>query len=508
MTRTTSRARRQMRAVLVACGAAIGALAADAGAQSPGAPPADAQEVAARIRRVEEGLLPLNVIAGRPLPAMSLAERMQFFRVPGVSIAVVNQGRIEWARGYGVAEAGSDRAVDTATLFQAASISKPVATLAALRLVEDGTLALDEDVNTRLTTWRVPESELARDSLVTLRRIFSHTAGLTVHGFRGYARGERVPTTVQVLEGTTPANSAPVRVDVVPGTLHRYSGGGFTVAQLLMSDVTGMPFERLMHDLVLAPLGMNHSTYAQPLPDSLAARAAAAHRQDGIAIGGAWHTYPEQAAAGLWTTPMDLARVIIAVQRYVSGEEGGVISPAMARQMLTRQAGSYGIGFGLEGDGSARIFAHGGSNVGFRAFLVGFVETGQGAVVMTNGDLGSPLLQEVLRSIAQEYGWEQFKPVEKTVVAVDSAHLAELAGRYRVEAPGQERILTISLNDGRLEARTSGWLSARTLHASAPDRFFMLEGAAELRFERDAAGRGAAIELSGAGPPVRAARIE
>ena len=497
-----------MRLALVACGAALGALAVGAGAQSPGAGRVDERDVAARIRRVEEGLLPPNIIAGRPLPAMSLAERMQVFRVPGVSIAVVNQGRIEWARGYGVAEAGSGRAVDTATLFQAASISKPVATLAALRLVEEGTLALDEDVNARLTSWRVPESELARDSVVTLRRIFSHNAGLTVHGFRGYARDETVPTTVQVLDGSSPANSAPVRVDVVPGTLHRYSGGGFTVAQLLMSEVTGKPFERLMHDLVLGPLDMIHSTYAQPLPDSLAARAATAHRDEGIAIPGSWHTYPEQAAAGLWTTPVDLARMIIAVQRYASGEAGGVISPAMARQMLTRQAGSYGIGFGLEGEGAARIFAHGGSNAGFRAMFVGFVETGQGAVVMTNGDLGGLLVQEVLRGIAHVYGWEQFKATEKTVVAVDSAQLAALAGRYRVEGAGQERILTVTLNEGRLEVRSPGWLSARTLHASAPDRFFMLESAAELRFERDEAGRATAIELSGGGPPVRAARIE
>jgi len=472
------------------------------------APTVAGEDVAARIRQVEEGLLPPSIIAGQPLPTMSLAERMQYFRVPGVSIAVVNQGRIEWAKGYGLAEAGTDRVVDPATLFQAASISKPVATLAALRLVEAGKLALDESVNQRLTSWRVPESELARDSLVTLRRIISHNAGLTVHGFRGYARGESVPSTVQVLDGAPPANSAAVRVDVVPGTLHRYSGGGFTVAQLLMSDVTGMAFPQLVQDLVLQPLGMIHSTYAQPLPDSLAGRAATAHRPDGTPIDGRWHTYPEQAAAGLWTTPSDLARLIIAVQRYAAGAEGGVVSAAMAREMLAPQAGSYGLGFGIGGEDSTRIFAHGGSNVGFRAMFVGFVETGQGAVVMTNADLGGALVQEILRGISRVYGWEQFKVTEKTVATVDSARLTSFVGRYRLESSGAGRILTVTMENGRLQARLPEWLSARTLYAAAPDSFFMLEGAAQLSFERDGAGGVTAVALSGSGPTMRAIRIE
>lgn len=439
---------------------------------------------------------------------MHLDDRMRFFNVPAVSIAVVNNGAIEWARGYGAADAESGRPVDTATLFQAASISKPVAAVAALRLVEQGRLTLDEDVNARLTSWRVPHSDRARGEKVTLRRIITHNAGLTVHGFRGYAQGESVPAVLQVLNGTPPANSAPVVIDTQPGSLQRYSGGGVTVAQLLMSDVTGQPFPRLMDELVLRPVGMVHSTYEQPLPKALSHNAAIAHRRDGTPVAGRWHTYPEQAAAGLWTTPSDLARLIIAVQRWAAGAEGGVISPAMTRDMLTSQGGSFGLGFGLGGEGEARMFTHGGSNVGFRAMFIGFVETGQGAVVMTNGDMGDALLQEIVRSIARVYGWEQFRTGEKTIVSIDSSTLQSFTGQYRLESSGGNPTLTISLNDGSLQARLPNWVSARTLYATAPNRFFMLESGAELTFELNGTNRAGAVVLSGGGPPTRAIRVE
>ena len=465
-------------------------------------------QVAARIRQVEAGLLPLNTIAGRPLPTMRLDDRMRYYNVPGVSIAVVNNGAIEWAKGYGVADAESGRPVDTATIFQAASISKPVAAIGALHLVEQGRLALDEDVNARLTSWRVPASDHARGEKVTLRRIITHNAGLTVHGFRGYAQGEGVPAVVQVLNGTTPANSAPVVIDTQPGSLQRYSGGGVTVAQLLMSDVTGEPFPRLMEDVVLRPAGMVHSTYEQPLPAALAPNAATAHRRDGTPVAGKWHTYPEQAAAGLWTTPSDLARLMIAVQGWVGGTEGGVISPAMAREMLTLQVGTYGLGFGLGGEGESRIFAHGGSNVGFRAMFIGFVETGQGAVVMTNGDMGDALVQEIVRGISRVYGWQQFKTTEKKIVSIDPATLQSFTGRYRIESSGGGPVLTVSLADGNLEAKLPNWLSARTLYPLAPNRFFMLESGAELTFERNGTAQAGAVVLSGGGPPARAIRVE
>jgi CubicO group peptidase (beta-lactamase class C family) len=361
-------------------------------------------EVAERIRRVEQGLLAPVITDGEPA-GMSLAERMRHYRVPGVSVAVINEGRIEWAKGWGVVDAGGAVPVDTATLFQAASISKPVAALAALRLVEQGRLSLDTDVNASLTSWKVEENGHTAMSKVTLRRLLSHNAGLTVHGFRGYAEGEAVPTLVQLLDGSAPANSARVRPDTMPGAIWRYSGGGSSVAQLLMQDATGRDFAGLVRELVLVPAGMAHSTYEQPLPPSRHAHAAVAHRTSGEPLPGRWHTYPELFAAGLWTTPSDLARLAIEVQRSYAGASAQILSPAMTREMLSLQAGDYGLGFGVaRGDGWTS-FSHGGSNQGYRAILYVFADRGQGAVIMTNGDMGGALMGELMRGIAEVYDW-------------------------------------------------------------------------------------------------------
>ncbi|HYR11794.1 MAG TPA: serine hydrolase domain-containing protein, partial [Longimicrobium sp.] len=304
------------------------------------AAPAPAQDtaLAARIRRVENGLTPPVIVAGRTDQGAPIAERMRASNTPAVSVAVINNGRIEWARAYGTLQAGTP-AADTATLFQAASISKPVSVLGALLLAERGQLSLDADVNTFLRSWKVPENAFTAQEKVTLRRIMSHSAGLTVHGFPGYAMTAAVPTTVQVLDGQAPANTAPVRVDTFPGSLLRYSGGGTTVMQQVLVDVTGRPFPMFMREEVLLPLGMMHSSFDLEVPADRAARIARAHNREGAPIAGGWHRYPEMAAAGLWTTPQDLARFLLAVHRASKGSEGGVVSPALARQMLTQQSG-------------------------------------------------------------------------------------------------------------------------------------------------------------------------
>jgi CubicO group peptidase (beta-lactamase class C family) len=330
---------------------------------------------------------------------------MAYYHVPGVSIAVIAEGRIEWARAYGVAEAGGTHAVDTTTLFQAASISKVVTTTAALRLVEQHRLDLDRDVNERLTGWKVPASPYTREQKVTLRRIFTHTGGLTVGGFAGYEPGQPLPTLIQVLDGAPPANSPPIRTDTVPGSIQRYSGGGFVVAQLAIAEAYGRPFDQALEALVLRPAGMVHSTFAQPLPAALEARAASGHGADGSVIPGRWRVHPEQAPAGLWSTPSDLARLAIALQRAAAGENASLLSPELAREMLSPQVGPSGLGFVVLGDGDQRIFRHSGSNAGFRARMVAFVHGGRGAVVMTNGDGGSDLIDEIFESIARVYHW-------------------------------------------------------------------------------------------------------
>jgi CubicO group peptidase (beta-lactamase class C family) len=454
---------------------------------SGGQPPTpSAAEIEARIARVEAGLLGPVQIAGRDPDPFLLLDRLAFHRVPGVSVAVIHGGRIEWARGYGLADIGSDRPVTTETLFQAASMSKPVAALAALRLVEEGRIDLDEDVGGRLTSWRVPRDEPYRDAPVTLRRLLTHTAGLTVDGFRGYAEGERVPSVVQVLDGFEPANSAAVRVDIEPGTRWRYSGGGYTVVQQLVEDVTGRGFEGVMRE-VLDALDMRTSTYEQPLPEELRDAAAKGYRADGTPVVGAWHTYPEKAAAGLWTTPSDLARYALEVGAWLEGADDGVLSPAMTSEMLTAGLNGWGLGPKLEGSGSDLQFGHGGANEGFRGGFIAYPRRGLGAVVMTNGDSGEPLVQEILYAIAAAYDWPGYAPRTVQGLPMNADQARPYIGGYRLaEAPDME--VTIRWRNGRLELRV-GDRPASELVPTGSDRFLIMTDGSWLRFERDGSGR-------------------
>jgi CubicO group peptidase (beta-lactamase class C family) len=418
-------------------------------AASPAAHPAfprSGDDVEARIARVENGLLPSFIVAGAPSAAKSVSRRMADFKTPGVSVAVINNGAVEWAKGYGVTETGTSTPVTPHTLFQAASISKSIAALGALRLVEQGKLDLDEDVNIKLVSWKVPENDFTKTEKVTLRRLLSHSAGLTVQGFGGYEAGTPVPTTSQVLDGAKPANSDPVRVNVVPGTIWRYSGGGFTVAQQLMADVAGRPFPALMADLVLKPVGMDDSTYEQPLPEDRRGAAASGHTSDGKLVPGRYHTYPEMAAAGLWTTPTDLAKFLLEIARARRGESA-VLSKALALDMTTLQKPGYGLGLSLDGFGQMASFGHGGSNEGFKCQMTAYLDGGRGAVIMTNGDMGLFVAGEILNAVALAYDWPSLKPVEKKVVAVDPKALASLEGRYELR-PG--RFLDVKLEGGTL----------------------------------------------------------
>ena len=344
---------------------------------------------------------------------------MQLYKVPGVSVAVIDNFKIAWAKGYGVTEAGGNTPVTAHTLFQAASISKPVSATGSLWLVEHGKLSLDENVNLKLKSWQVPDNEFTKDQKVTLRRLVSHSAGLTVHGFPGYEVGGPIPTLGQILNGEPPANTAPVRVNAVPGTKYNYSGGGITIEQLLITDVTGKPFPQFMRETVLDKIGMTDSTYEQPLPAARAVMAATATHSDGLSVPGKWHIYPEMAAAGLWTTPTDLAKFAIEVALSKQGRANHVLSGDMTREMLKQQiatdAGEEGTWMGLGlflGDyKNPQEFGHDGSNEGFRSLLVMFADSGEGVAIMVNSDNGVPIENAVLQSVAKEYGWN-YTPAE------------------------------------------------------------------------------------------------
>ena len=361
-----------------------------------------------RQRAVEAGLLPAVVASGQPIPTWGIWDRMERHRVPGVSIAVINDGVVEWAEGYGLKQAGSSDSVSVFTLFQAASISKSVTAAAVLRLAERGVLSLDVDVNEYLISWQVQPNEYTAESPVTLRGLLAHNAGITVPGFPGYAAGEEVPTAVDVLAGR--GNTDPVKVVSVPGEQYRYSGGGYTIAQVLLEDLTGAPFHTVMEAEVLGPVGMSGSTFDQPLPDQLAAVAAVGHGGDGAPIQGKWRTYPEQAAAGLWTTPTELARFLLDLRGAYLGSSDAALEPATVREMLSGGLGDRGLGFWVVGTGDTLVIGHGGGNKGYRSLMVLYPETGDGIVVMTNAEGGSELRMEVARAVSQVYGWPHYNP--------------------------------------------------------------------------------------------------
>lgn len=350
--------------------------------------------------------LPYQVERGLPVDGgfATIQQRMAHYKVPGVSVGVIAGGLFKWARGYGVLEAGHPEPVTAETLFQAASISKAVAAMAAMRLVQDGKLALDEDVNRRLRSWKLPPSDAAKGKPVTLRMLLSHTGGLNVHGFGGYEAGAKVPTLRQVLDGTPPANSAAIRIVAEPGARYAYSGGGFEVLQQLIEDVTGRPFAAAMRELVLDRVGMKSSTFEQPLPASRAKAAAVGHDKDGQPVAGRWHTYPEQAAAGLWTTATDLVHFANDLGESASGRSNRVLRLQTARAMLSRQQGGHALGVALNKEG-ATGFMHGGANAGYRCLMLVLVASGNGVVIMTSGEQGDALYGEIVQAVGRVYSW-------------------------------------------------------------------------------------------------------
>jgi CubicO group peptidase (beta-lactamase class C family) len=358
----------------------------------------------AHIQRIQAAAVDLSIDPNAAPVRLSLQKLMELYKIPGFSIAVIDNYQIVWAKAYGVTDAGSQTPVTTKTLFQAGSISKPVAATGALWLVEKGKLSLDEDVNQTLKTWKVPENEFTKTEKVTLRRLMSHTGGLTVHGFPGYDIDEPLPTLVQIFNGEKPANTEAIRVDIVPGAEERYSGGGVTIEQQLMIDVTGKPFPEFMRETVLEKIGMTDSSYSQPLPASWAGRTAAGTRADGKMVHGRWHIYPEMAAAGLWTTPTDLAKFVIEVALSKQGKANHVLSEKMTNEMLTTVKDEAGLGFFLDKRNPGQ-FGHDGADEGFQALLTMNANTGKGVAIMANSDRGIAAAQFVADTVAKEYGW-------------------------------------------------------------------------------------------------------
>jgi CubicO group peptidase (beta-lactamase class C family) len=439
--------------------------------------------VQSRVEHVEKGLLSPVLIKGDP--GRAIQERMKFHKVPGVSIAVINDYKVEWARSYGVKDVETNEPVTAETLFQAASISKPVAAMTALKRVEQGKIALDQNINDKLTSWKLPDNEFTAKRKVTLANLLSHTGGLTVHGFPGYEVGDQIPTLPQILDGAAPANTAAVRVDMEPGTRFRYSGGGITIAQLAIMDMEKKPFPQIAQETVLGPLGMTNSTYSQPLPAQTRKKAASGHRGNGKPVEGKIHVYPEMAPAGLWTTPTDLAKFAIEVQLSLAGKSNKVLSKDMTTKMVTPFISeNVGMGFFIEKHGQATYFGHGGANEGFRCQLLVNMDKGYGAAVMVNSDNGG-IINEIIRAIAKEYQWEGYLPQPLEIVSVDPARLDDYTGRFLLNP---DRVLTVTKENGKLYAEPT-FSPKLELFALSENEFTRTDANVQYAFARGEGGK-------------------
>ena len=457
-----------------------------------------------------------QTVAGpNDLSTLTIAELMARFNVPGVSIAVVRDHQIHWAKGYGIADVATGAPVDTGTMFQAASISKPVAAMAVLRAVQDGLFTLDTDINRILTSWKLEGGGFTKDRPVTPRTLTSHTSGLgDGFGFPGYDPADSVPTALQFLQGSKRSNVGVLFMERPPMTLMEYSGGGVTLMQQALSDARKRPFADIMRDDVLRPLGMTRSTFEQPLPASFDRNAARAHSRDGKAMGAKWRIHPEQAAAGLWTTPSDLARVVIEVQRAGAGQSNRVLSRALAQEMLSPVGvGDYAVGFAIQKIGQGWYFAHGGSNWGFRGTLIAHKVKGYGLVILTNADQGGAVAGELSRRIQRVYEWDSFAepaprgyrpPVERTEITLVESVLRSYVGEYQLSP---QLSITITFEDGRLQAQPTGQSKA-ALFAEAQDKFFLRVVNAQVTFTRATSGEvtGLILHQGGRDQPGRKVR--
>lgn len=443
----------------------------------------------------ENNLRRALIVQGHEQDRFKLADRMSHYGVPGVSVAIVDHCQIVDARGFGrAAQDGS--LVTTRTLFQAASMSKSLAAVAALRLVEQGKLALDTDIRPQLRSWTLPPSQQAGDKPVTLRELLDHTAGINVEGFGGYLPGSPLPTVAQILRGEAPANNDPIRVETVPGTSFNYSGGGYVIVQALMTAATNQSFAALMQRLVLNPAGMKSSTYAQPLDAGHVKLAAQGAGPDGTPMPVKWHVYPELAPAGLWATPTDYARFMIALARAVRGDDHRLLSTASARQLMTRGFGNWGLGVDLGPAGAPRQFGHTGANAGYQSAFIMYPDTCQGAVVMTNSDEGNWLMSEVMDAIGSAYRWPgQEAPVVQAAIPLTSDITQRFAGTYRLHDYPTEKFTISQKADGSLYWARIGHIG-RDLLPQSQTRLVSPDSAMTLDVRNASGGKATSLNLS------------
>jgi CubicO group peptidase (beta-lactamase class C family) len=392
--------------------------------------PSYSKETEEKIKQVENNLSGWVKLQDNKT-AWNLQQRMKFHNIHGVSVAVIRNYKVEWARGYGFADTADKRPVTANILFQAASISKSLNAVGVLQLADKKQIDIHTDINTYLKSWKFPEDSFTLNTKITTAHLLSHTGGLTIHGFPGYNWADSLPTDNDILDGKRPANTGAVRSRFAPGTRYQYSGGGTTISKKIVMDVTGQAYDMYMWKQVLEPIGMSKSFYTQPPPPQAFRMLATAYHVDGTPVKGKFHIYPEQAPDGLWTTPTDIGNFIIEMQLSLQGKSNRVLSKEMTATMLTPYIDqSAALGVFIDKRGNQKYFQHGGANEGFRCQYFGSLDNGDGVVVMVNSDNGS-IIGEIINSVASVYEWKDFyKPSVKKEVKPAVEILKTYVGEY------------------------------------------------------------------------------
>ena len=447
------------------------------------------KEIEERIKQVEN-----NLISWVKLDSSSnwnIYERMKNFNINGVSIAVINNFKIEWVKSYGWADTVEKRPITNQTLFQAASIGKSITAVAFMKLVQDKKVNLNSDINTYLRSWKFPYDTISHGKIITLAQVLSHTAGLTVHGFDGYKWNEPLPTLEQILNGEKPSNNPAVRSQFEPGLKFEYSGGGYEISELLLEDLTKMSFEDFVTKNIFKPINMNNCKYMSLPTKNIENKFATAYRFDGKGIGCKYYIYPEKACgAGLWTTATDLAKFIIEVQLSLIGQSNKVLSKEMIELMLTPylKSSNYAFGFIIDKKGDDYYFQHSGLNEGFSGQYYGSFKDGKGVVVLVNSD-NTDFKDEIVNSVALVYGWKNFFPsATKKIIKVANDIINKYVGKYIFE--NSENGPTIFKEAGELYLKDPNSPTKWKIYFTSETDFFMLESRwANQRFFTDENGK-------------------
>jgi CubicO group peptidase (beta-lactamase class C family) len=456
-----------------------------------------------RIKTTENGLLKAVVFQGQEPERMKLAERMAYYQVPGVSIAAVDNYAIEWARGYGIVYVHSTEPVTTESLFQAGELSQPVAAAGALSLAGQGTIDLDADVNDYLQSWKISGNRLGGEVQVTLRRMISHSAGLIALHYEGVESIEDTPSLDQILRGEQ-TGYPPVLIDRVHLSELNYSDAHFAVLERVLEDVEGKPFPEFIAQSVFSPLGMEHSSFAQTLPEFLFDEAATGHDREGNPIAGKGYIYPVTSAKGLWTTPSDLALFAIDLMQTALGQTQKILTPDLARHMLSFQSGNRGLGLRLDDAGDNLHFYLRGRSKGFTCFMVAYPVKGQGVVIMANSENGEELIDEILRAVSEAYKWPHFIPEVKKLFRLDPSIYKLYEGRYEVNP---DYHLTVTHEDYYLVIQPTGQVPTK-FYVESTATFFSTDPYIRIRFVRDAEGRVTGLVLRQRDFRLEAKKIE